>query len=96
MTCLTYGEYSYVKDFVNKALEAIQNLIQTFQRVFRSLCDKISDSFKRFRITIEECLEPKPKSYPHSFPRYVDKVQFHKLNKRGYPRPIMRCARSRC
>ena len=87
---------NYVREFVNKALEAIQNLIQTIQKVFRNLFESMSTTFKRFKTTFEETLKPKNRTYPHTFPQYVNKSKFYNLDKRGFPRPIMRCARSRC
>ena len=69
--------------------ESIQEVARIFIEVIRPAFQKLSEAFNDLRGT---CFKPvEKKSYPHSYPHNV-----HKYNTRGYPRPIYRCARSRC
>lgn len=73
--------------------ESLQEVARRFMEVIRPAFQKLSEVFNDLKDTYEDPVE-KPvekKSYPHSYPHNV-----HKYNTRGYPRPIYRCARSRC
>lgn len=70
--------------------ESLQEVARRFMEVIRPAFQKLSEAFEDFKDTCD--FEPvENKSYPHSYPHNV-----HKYNTRGYPRPIYKCARSRC
>ena len=72
--------------------ESLQEVARRFMEVIRPAFQKLSEAFNDLKDTCEDFEKPvKKKSYTHT---YVHNV--HKYNTRGYPRPIYRCARSRC
>ena len=83
-------------NFINKAFEAIKKLVESLKIFFENFRSKYSNILKDLKDSIKDVQYKKRRSYPHKLPRYVDRVNFHRLNKRGYPRPITLCARSRC
>ncbi len=95
--------------YVDKATKAIQDLVKRMTEVIRELIKKVKYVFSNVSEMLEQCwgyvptytelvtrVEEKRKdnqNYPHGYPPYVHNL---KINKQGYHRPIMRCARSRC
>ena len=72
--------------------ESLQEVARRFMEVIRPAFQKLSEAFNDLKDTYEDLEKPvEKKSYPHSYPHNV-----HKYNTRGYPRPIYKCARSRC
>ena len=72
--------------------ESLQEVARRVMEVIRPAFQKLSEAFNDLKDTCEDFEKPvKKKSYTHT---YVHNV--HKYNTRGYPRPIYRCARSRC
>lgn len=72
--------------------ESLQEVARRFMEVIRPAFQKLSEAFNDLKDTCEDLEKPvEKKSYPHSYPHNV-----HKYNTRGYPRPIYKCARSRC
>ena len=72
--------------------ESLQEVARRFMEVIRPAFQKLSEAFNDLKDTCEDFEKPvKKKSYTHT---YVHNV--HKYNTRGYPRPIYKCARSRC
>ena len=85
------------KDFADKLTAVIRDLVEKVKHIFSTLkemcdfvgydyeelCDKVVSNIDRDKQTI----------YPQGYPQYVHNL---KLNNRGYPRPVFRCARSRC
>ena len=73
--------------------ESLQEVARRFMEVIRPAFQKLSEAFNDLKDTCEDLRPVEKKSYPHSYPHNV-----HKYNTRGYPnpRPIYRCARSRC
>ena len=86
----TYYVYRFteqVKDCVHKLMEALNDFFSN-----------LKDTFKKFRLVIEEVIDKEPRQTfnricPHKYPHYVDRNRY---NSKGFQRPIMRCARSRC
>ena len=75
--------------------EVVRQIINSFAKVFRPVVESLSLAFNELvefvdknKDFIEYC-----KSYPQSYPHSVDNL---KVNTRGFPRPIVRCSRSRC
>ena len=65
-------------------------LSKALNSILEPFAEKLSKVFKDINsVTISN----KRKSYPHGYPPYVHNM---KVNKRGYPKPVTRCARSRC
>lgn len=72
--------------------ESLQEVARRFMEVIRPAFQKLSEVFNDLKDTCEDFEKPvKKKSYTHIYAHNV-----HKYNTRGYPRPIYRCARSRC
>ena len=72
--------------------ESLQEVARRFMEVIRPAFQKLSEAFNDLKDTYEDFEKPvKKKSYTHIYAHNV-----HKYNTRGYPRPIYRCARSRC
>lgn len=88
MTCLEY-RVKIAKELWSKLVEAMRKVVEKIKNAFKGLIEDLSE----FRESIQDYTGRKCKSYPHSFPHYVDKLP---INTKGFPQPIMRCARSRC
>ena len=94
VTCCVQRTYAFVKDLVNKMVEAINVFL-------RKACELLSEKFENISGIIRDTMdkyykEPKRvvnKSYPHIYPPSVGKF---KVNTKGYPNKILLCARSRC
>lgn len=71
--------------------ESLQEVGRIFMEVIRPAFQKLSEAFNDLKDTCEDFRPVEKRSYPHSYQHNV-----HKYNTRGYPRPIYRCARSRC
>lgn len=79
---ITYARHWY---------ESLQEVARRFMEVIRPAFQKLSEAFNDLKDTCEDFRPVEKKSYPHSYQHNV-----HKYNTRGYPRPIYKCARSRC
>lgn len=78
--------------YAKRWCESLQEVARRFMEVIRPAFQKLSEAFNDLKDTCKDLEKPvEKKSYPHSYPHNV-----HKYNTRGYPRPIYRCARSRC
>lgn len=97
ITCHAFRTYELLKDFMDRALEVINVLIESIRNAFSGVFEKLSEAFKKFVEDIPKyCrnrVEKNFQSYPHIFPHYVNN---HKVNTKGFPRPVVICARSRC
>lgn len=93
--CKSYECYTYIKEPLERVYTELKNvmnsLVEAFQPVFSTLIELARDIVDNIAINVE--IKPVSKSYPHSYPHNVDNF---KINTRGFPRPPMRCARSRC
>lgn len=95
--------------YVDKAIKAIQDLANRMTEVIRELAERVRYVFSSVSEMLKQCWGYVPtyedlvtvvkekrkdnQNYPHGYPPYVHNL---KINKQGYHRPIMRCARSRC
>lgn len=87
-----------IYDLADRLTEVIRYLVTNVKHIFSTLDEMLSKyGFKRHEDlwdNVTSCFEEKKQPiYPHGYPPYVHNL---KLNKRGYPRPVFRCARSRC
>ena len=87
-----------IKDLAEKLTLVIKDLVTKVKHIFSNLDEMLSKyGFKRQEYlwdNVTSCFEEKKQLiYPHGYPPYVHNL---KLNKRGYPKPVFRCARSRC
>ena len=87
-----------VKDLTDKLIRVIRDLVTKVKHIFSTLkemCDFAGfREYEELWDSINSCFEEKKQPiYPHGYPPYVHNL---KLNKRGYPKPVFRCARSRC
>ena len=94
VTCYVYRTAEWVKDFYERALEAISIFIEYMKTAFIDFTESLADAFKDLT---DRVLKPDDdkfyQSYPQSYPQYVDNF---KVNTKGFPRPIVHCVRSRC
>ena len=85
---LTCQEYRY-RQF-EEAMKSIRESIETFS-------EKVKECFDSLFYYVDEIKDildyDDIKSYSHFYPHSVHN---YKVNTRGFPRPINRCARSRC
>ena len=87
VTCCVQRTYAFVKDLVNKMVEAINVFLRNARSAFESLRDTMDKYYK------EEPRRVESRSYPHIYPPSVNNF---KVNTKGYPNKILQCARSRC
>ena len=92
-TCYSYRQAMSVVDRFEVIWEEIRKLINDLVEAFNRFMQSINLSFTEIVDIINEPLKQYCKSYPHSYPHSVDNFP---ENTKGYPKPIMRCARSRC
>ena len=98
VTCCVQRTYAFVKDLVNKMVEAINVFLRKACSAFELLSEKFENLSEIIRYTMDNYTKEEPKrvvnkSYPHIYPPSVDKF---KVNTKGYPNKILLCARSRC
>ena len=98
VTCCVQRTYAFVKDFVNKMVEAINVFLRNARSAFESLSEKFENLSEVIRDTMDKYYKEEPKrvvnkSYLHLYPPSVDKF---KVNTKGYPNKILLRARSRC
>lgn len=89
VTCSVYRLMDNIRDFIDRAVEAIQIFADKLREVFSGFMKSISNVLadkKDLIVTIKKC-------YPHGYPQNVDNC---KVNTRGFPSPVYHCARSRC
>lgn len=79
---------------VQREVEAVAEVMYRAFDVLKEVCNTVWDKLKKlFLPVLEKSRKVDNKSYPHSYPQIVHNFKY---NTRGYTRPIMRCARSRC
>ena len=85
----------YVYRMVERVKEVINHLHDVFRRIINSLAESLNLVFEELRNFTDdhEDFIKYMKSYPPSYPQYVNNFP---VNTKGYPRPITHCARSRC
>lgn len=88
MTCIEYRAKK-MKEVWDRVVEAMRQFVERVKNAFKGLLEDLAE----IKSAIQESGYQKRKSFPHSFPRCVDNL---KLNTRGFPQPVIRCARSRC
>ena len=97
VTCNLFNIYGVLRECAQNLMETLRAIINNIKETLSDTFSKLSEALKEFKEIIQEYHKKEEsnnfQSYPHSYPRYVDKL---KLNVRGFPQPIMRCARSRC
>lgn len=91
-TCYAYRMVERVREAIENLHEVIRQIINSIAEAFKPFVETLTLAFKDFIEEVED-LYDYDKSYPQSYPQYVDKL---KLNTKGFPRPITHCARSRC
>ena len=96
-TCYISRTYEVLRECAEKLMETFRLILNSIKEALSESFSKLSEVLREFNESIQEyCKKEESKSfqsYPHSFPHYVDNL---KLNTRGFPQPVMRCARSRC
>lgn len=96
-TCYVFRTYEVLRECAEKLVETMRLILNSIKEALCESFSNLSELFREFKESIQEYCKKEEsnsfQSYPHSFPHYVDNL---KLNTRGFPQPVMRCARSRC
>jgi len=96
VTCHVVSVIPVLEDWVNRVIEVLKQFLEDLARVCIPMIESLSEAFKelsdKFVPELKDLL-PEKYSYPQSYPHYVHNL---KLNTRGFPQPIIQCARSRC
>lgn len=94
VTCYSYEVLENVKEvignFYNALIQFINNLVESFKPLINSLT-QLCKEFTSFVKT--EDFHTDIYTYPHSYPHIVHTF---KIDTKGFPSPIFKCARSRC
>ena len=95
VTCCIQRTYAFVKDLLNKMVEAINVFLRKACSAFELLSEKFENLSGIIRDTMDKYYKEEPKRVvnSHFYPLSVDKF---KVNTKGYPNKILLCARSRC
>lgn len=97
VTCNMFNIYEVLRECAEKLTETFRLLLNSIKDALSESFSKLSEVLKEFNENIQKYCKKEESNishnYPHSFPHYVDNL---KLNTRGFPQPVMRCARSRC
>lgn len=88
MTCVEY-RVKQMKELWDRVREAMRHFVERVKNAFKGLLEDLSE----LKSAIQERGYQKRKSYQRSYPHIVDKLN---INTKGFPQPILRCARSRC
>lgn len=94
-TCYAYRVAERVREVIDTLYDVMRQVINSLAEAFKPVMETISFTFETLKDYIDEEFEltEYDKSYPQSYPRHVDNFR---VNTKGFPRPITRCARSRC
>ena len=92
-TCYAYRQSLDIVARIEMLWEAVRVILNSIAEAFKRFMQEINLTFTEIRDIINEPPKHICKSYPHSYPHSVDNFP---ENTKGYPKPIMRCARSRC
>lgn len=93
-TCYAYHMAERVKEAIDVLAEVVRQIINNIREIFKPFVEQLHLVFDELKEFIDDSnLYEEEKSYPQSYPHYVDKL---KVNTKGFPRPITHCARSRC
>ena len=91
-TCYAYRMADSVKEIVEIFQEAVRQFINSIAEVFKPIVETLALTFKDFFDKVEDLYDYE-KSYPLNYPPIVNNF---KINTKGFPRPIIGYARSRC
>ena len=85
-----------IKDLAERLTEVIRDLVAKVKHIFSDINEMLSKyGFKTYEdkwcVVVRD--KEKQRIYPQGYPQYVHNL---KLNNRGYPKPVFKCARSRC
>lgn len=94
-TCYAYRKVEVFKGLIDDLYDIIRQFLNSLAEVFKPVIESLNIVFDELRDFIEERKDfiMYMKNYPQSYPPYVDNL---KLNSKGFPRPVMCHARSRC
>ena len=93
-TCYAYRTVDIIKEVVDDLFDVFRVLVNALSEVFKPVIETLSFSINKvIHFLSKEDFHEDSKSYPQSYPQYVDNF---KVNTKGFTRPIVHCARSRC
>lgn len=93
-SCYAYKVAERIKESISILFDRLRQFFNSLAEVFKSK-DTLNDLFKELRDFTNKHKDfiKYTKSYPHSFPQYVNNF---KVNTSGFPHHTFRYARSRC
>ena len=89
-SCLVYGTLDHLVERLHEAMEVLKES-------FRAFIERLNEVFAPFIKDLKEMFDSvceEDKSYPQTYPHYV--YNSVRVNTKGFPQKIQRCARSRC
>ena len=94
-TCYAYRTLDRFKEVIDNLHEVVIQFLDNLMIVFKPIKDSLTLVFEEFRdfIDKQEDFILYLKDYPQVYQHKVDNL---KINTKGFPRPIIHCARSRC
>lgn len=102
VTCQVFRAHKVLNDYVERTLEGIHHFLEIAKKILIDVAEKVSEVFREISKIInnfcEDSGEKNFQNHPHSYPRFVNNLRVNNLrvNIKGFPPPILRCARSRC
>lgn len=98
LTCKVCSVIDIVMDAVANVMNTLSQILEEIRKVITPAFDSLVEVFNRIvgDYLANEQLKEKLSTYPHSYPHYPHFAKKSRVNTKGYSRPIMRCARSRC
>lgn len=94
VTCYSYSMVERVKEVIEHLHEVARQIINSFVEAFKPMVNHLTMFCKDFVDFIKtEDFHTDIYTYPHSYPHIVHNL---KIDTRGFPSPILKCARSRC
>ena len=89
-SCLVYGTLDHLIERLHEAMEVLKELFRAFIERLNEVFAPIIKDLKE--VFVKSVIEDN--SYPQTYPHYV--YNSVRVNTKGFPQKIQRCARSRC
>lgn len=93
-TCYAYRQSMDIVARIEMLWEAVRIIINSIAEALKGFMETVNLTFTEIRDIINE--PPEIKSYPHYPHSYSHSYNNFRVNTKGYPHSIIRCARSRC
>lgn len=94
ITCYASEMLEKVKEVIDNFYDALRQFINNLVESFKPVVNSLTQLFKEVADFIKtEDFHTDIYTYPHSYPHVVHNF---KIDTKGFPSPIFKCARSRC